>query len=85
MFRLIIIYSTIYVILDCIMNIIISYKLHVLQTSDKIDRYYQVLWIWFLSEPKKVIEAIKDVKAKSTAGGSSSFKTTGIMCKKIKE
>lgn len=44
-----------------------------------------MLWIWFLTEPKKVIAAIKDTKAKSSIEGPSAFKVSGLMCKKSVE
>lgn len=50
--------------------------------NDKMWRNNQLLWVWFLTEPKKVMSAIKDIKAKSSIEGRSAFKASGLMCKR---
>ncbi|XP_049548291.1 augmin complex subunit dgt3 [Anopheles darlingi] len=50
--------------------------------SQKFKMYKQRLWIWFLTEPKKVTNAIKEITAE--ASKTASYKTlSGIKCKSI--
>ncbi|XP_055598422.1 augmin complex subunit dgt3 [Uranotaenia lowii] len=50
--------------------------------NDKFWRYNQNLWVWFLTEPKKVAVAIKEVTA--AASKMAAYKSiSGIKCKSI--
>ncbi|XP_050088677.1 augmin complex subunit dgt3 [Anopheles aquasalis] len=53
-----------------------------LKQSQKFKTYKQKLWIWFLTEPKKVTNAIKEITAE--ASKTASYKSiSGIKCKSI--
>lgn len=53
-------------------------------TNDNFYCFLQLLWIWFLTEPKKVISAINNIK--KAASKTSSYKSiAGITCKKVEE
>lgn len=45
-------------------------------------RYKNLLWIWFLTEPNKILHAIKDIQSAAFKNGTASYKALGI---KIKE
>ncbi|XP_058818148.1 augmin complex subunit dgt3 [Topomyia yanbarensis] len=52
------------------------------KTNDKFWRYKQYLWVWFLTEPKKVSFAIKEVTA--AASQMAAYKSiSGIKCKSM--
>jgi hypothetical protein len=59
-------------------------KYFFLHTQEK-DRYYRsqnMLWIWFLTEPKKVLVAIKEVTQAAANTQSAAFKNiSGIIRK----
>lgn len=53
-----------------------------LQNNNKFWRYKQNLWVWFLTEPKKVAIAIKEVTA--AASQMAAYKSiSGIKCKSM--
>lgn len=41
-------------------------------------RQRQLLWVWFLSEPKKVLMAIEEVKREVAKQEVNVFKTSGL-------
>ena len=47
-------------------------------TNDKFYRMKELLYIWFCSEPKKVLLAIKEVQKKAAEEGSASYKALNI-------
>ncbi|CAO1393918.1 unnamed protein product [Diamesa serratosioi] len=47
-------------------------------TTNKIFRCKEFLWIWFLSEPKKVIAAIKEVESIAAKQGTTNYKALGM-------
>lgn len=52
--------------------------------NDKYFRMEKNLWIYFLTEPKKVLECIEQVKKKAAEKGTSSFKALNINISKAK-
>lgn len=50
--------------------------------KNRFFRYERDLWIYFLAEPKKVLECIKEVQRKAAAVNSSSFKALNIQLPK---
>lgn len=57
-----------------------SYKKNIVEPWDS-DRYFRMeknLWIYFLTEPKKVHECIKEVQKKAAQKGSSGYKALNI-------
>jgi hypothetical protein len=58
-----------------------EYKVNVMDI-DKYTRYQQVLWIWFLTEPKRVLAAIKEVTTAAANTQSAAMKNiSGIIRK----
>jgi len=57
-----------------------NYKKNVTERSDndRLHRYRENLWIWFLSEPKKVCLAIKDVQKEAAQSGSASYRALNM-------
>lgn len=47
-------------------------------SHDRFVRMERNLWIYFLTEPKKVLECIKEVQKKAAEKGSASFKSMNI-------
>ncbi|CAO1414184.1 unnamed protein product [Diamesa hyperborea] len=47
-------------------------------TTNKIFRCKEFLWIWFLSEPKKVLAAIKEAISVAAKQGSTNYKALGM-------
>lgn len=47
-------------------------------TNDKFYRMKELLYIWFCSEPKKVLLAIKEIQKKAAEEGSASYKALNI-------
>ena len=47
-------------------------------SNDKFYRMKELLYIWFCSEPKKVLLAIKEVQKKAAEEGSASYKALNI-------
>lgn len=41
------------------------YVVFVFQSNDKYWRHKQVLWVWFLTEPKKVIKSLKSISTEA--------------------
>lgn len=57
----------------------LSYKQKIIEPSnDRFIRMERNLWIYFLTEPKKVLECIKEVQKKAAEKGSVSFKAMNI-------
>lgn len=57
-----------------------SYKKHIVEPWES-DRYFRMeknLWIYFLTEPKKVQDCIKEVQKIAAQKGSSGFKALNI-------
>lgn len=46
--------------------------------NDRFFRMERNLWLYFLTEPKKVLECIKEVQKKAAEVGSVSFKAMNI-------
>lgn len=40
--------------------------LHILQSNDKYWRHKQVFWVWFTTEPKKVLKSLKFISYEAT-------------------
>jgi hypothetical protein len=53
--------------------------------NDKFYRMKELLYIWFLTEPRKVPLAIKEVQRKAVEEGSASFKALNIVAKKTEK
>jgi hypothetical protein len=47
-------------------------------SRDKFHKMKELLFIWFCSEPKKVLQAIKEVQAKAAEEGSASYKALNV-------
>lgn len=51
--------------------------------GDKLFFYKYKLWVWFLSEPNKLVHAIKEVKDAAAKKESPAYNSiSGIMCKR---
>lgn len=50
--------------------------------NDKFFRMEKNLWIYFLTEPKKILDCIKEVQKKAAERGSSSYKALNIVITK---
>lgn len=62
-----------------------NYKKTILDPSrDRFVRMERNLWIYFLTEPKKVLECIKEVQKKAAEKGSVTFKALNITLSKQK-
>ena len=48
------------------------------QTTNKIFRCKEFLWIWFLSEPKKVLAAIKEAVSIASKQGTANYKALSM-------
>lgn len=57
-----------------------NYKKNVVEhwENDKFFRMEKNLWIYFLTEPKKVLDCIKEVQKKAAEKGSATFKALNI-------
>jgi hypothetical protein len=57
-----------------------NYKKNILEPwqKDKFFVMHQNLWIYFLTDPKKVLECIKEVQKKAAQTGNSSFNALNI-------
>ena len=57
-----------------------NYRKNIVEPYEN-DRFFKMeknLWIYFLTEPKKLLECIKEVQKKAAILGSSSFKAMNI-------
>lgn len=57
-----------------------KYKKNIVEPWDT-DRFYRMekkLWIYFLTEPNKVLECIKEVQAKAAQKGCPEYKALNI-------
>lgn len=46
--------------------------------NDKFHRFKELLYLWFCTEPKKMLLAIKEVQAKAAEEGSASYKALNV-------
>lgn len=57
-----------------------NYKKNIVEPWES-DRYFRMeknLWIYFLTEPKKVLDCIQEVQKKAAIKGSAEFKALNI-------
>jgi hypothetical protein len=62
----------------------LKYKINIIEPWGS-DRYFKMernLWIYFITEPKKVSECIKQVQQRAAQKGTTSFKALNINLQK---